>query len=816
GGQRIGVFARAALPATADLVTTTFGLHGGPSTTVDPTSSTPLAALRLAVRALRNGDCALALAVGETERAGGSPGVAALLLDRLADARRNGHPVLALVRGPAVDQPDPLAEPDLVDVIELALALRTAAPRPAAPPSGSADDHVVLEPAPAPVAAHHAPVELDPVPWLLSGATAEALRDQARRLAASTTDDMSAVDIGRSLATTREALPHRAVVLGGDDLVRGLDLLADGITLDRVITGRARERRVALVFPDPDDRWTGAAEELLRDSEVFRAAIAECDEALRPHTGWSLTPVLLGDPDAPPHHRDAVPTLFAVAVGLAALWRAHGVEPDAVVGQGGGRIAAAHVAGALTLAEAAEFAARADRADDLPLPRPAPIPFHPTTSLDRATRALLATGHDLFVEISPHPVLAEAVTEALTGTGADLVAAFPRGHGGTAGLVRRLAEAHVLGARVDWTPVFGAGPLVDLPTYAFQHQPTPEPTAPEDAPAPRVTTRTGDLFPAPQNAETPAARALPAADPIAVIAAACRLPGGIRTPEQLRRAIDRADPPITTPTDRGWTGVPGAYLDRVALFDADFFGLTPDEALATPPDHRLLLETAWEALERAGITPTPSRESRIGVFTDTPDQAARVSEVLGLRGPTTTAATGEPALHRAIRALRSGECELALVGGATVLSEPPPADRTPAEHVVVLLLEPLSAARRHGHPVRGAADPAGADLLDALKSALSQPALSQPAAEWLPARSRSGAVVPWPLSAAEPAALRAQARDLLDLLDRAPDVDPVDVGFTLATGRATLPHRAVLVAATPDRFRAELSALADRATDAPA
>ncbi|ACU38210.1 SDR family NAD(P)-dependent oxidoreductase [Actinosynnema mirum] len=817
GGRRVGVFTRAALPTTADLVTTTFGLHDGPSTTVDPTRSSPLTALRLAVRALRSGDCALALAAGETERDGGSGGVAALLLERLADARRNGHPVLALVRGTVADQPDSPAASDLVDVVELVLALRTAAPRQAAPGSRSADDHVVLEPAPTPAAAHHAPVELDPVPWLLSGATAEALRDQARRLAAFATGGMSTVDVGRSLATTREALPHRAVVLGGDDLVRGLDLLADGITLDRVITGRARDRRVVFAFPDRDDRddrWTGAAEELLRDSEVFRAAIAECDEALLPHTGWSPSAVLRGDPDAPPQHRDAVPTLFAVAVGLAALWRAHGVEPDAVVGQGGGRIAAAHVAGALTLAEAAEIAARTDQADDLILPRPAPIPFHPTTSLDRATLALLATGHDLFVEISPHPVLAEAVTDALTGTGAAVVAAFPRGHGGTAGLVRRLAEAHVLGARVDWAPVFGAGPLVDLPTYAFQHEPAPQPAVPEAVPAPHTTTRTGDLSPEPEDEETPAAQALPAADPIAVIATACRLPGGIRTPDQLRQAIDRADPPITTPTDRGWTDAPGAYLDRVTLFDADFFGLTPDEALTTLPGHRLLLETACEALERAGITPTSSRGARTGVFTDTPDQATRVSEVLGLRGPTTTGATDHPALHQAIHALRAGECELALVGSATVLSDPPPAGATPTEHVVVLLLEPLSAARRHDHPVRGTTDTTTTtttDLLDALKSVL-----SQPATEWPPTRSRSGAVVPWPLSAAEPAALRARARDLLDLLDRTPDVDPVDVGFTLATGRATLPHRAVLVAATPDRFRAELSALAGRATDAPA
>ncbi|MFF5095780.1 MULTISPECIES: SDR family NAD(P)-dependent oxidoreductase [Actinosynnema] len=1133
GGARVGVFTRAELPTTSDLVATVFGLRGGPSTTADPTRSSPLAPLHLAVRALRSGDCALALAGGETGRDGGSDGVAVLLLERLADARRGGHPVLALVRGPAADQvdPDPQAASDLVDVVELVLALhdaapsRTALPRTASSRSGDADDHLVLEPAPPPVAAHHAPVELDPVPWVLSAATAEDLREQARRLAAFATGGASTVDIGRTLAVTREALPHRAVVLGGDDHVRGLDLLADGISLDRVITGRARERRVVFAFPGDRTPWTGAAEELLRDFEVFRAAIAECDEALRPHTGWSLTAVLLGDPDAPPQHRDDVlqPVQLAVAVGLAALWRAHGVEPDAVLGHGAGELAAAHVAGALTLDEAAgiaavrgEFAHPDDRHDALLTrlggihPRRAPIPLHRATAhgatarragtgtppdlaepdarhwsrdlhdpagFDRATRALLATGHDLVVEISPHPEPSAILTRA----GADVIGAL--GRGGTAGFTRSLAEAHVRGARVDWTPLFGAGPLVDLPAHAFQHahrhepdnsttrlllvpsgradhpavaeaeralgevgtahrldldpadvdreslrraldpapdlvvsflalDETPHPEHPEvprglaatlallqvigdvplrvittgqalprglaetfavqrpesrvvpldltehpfdalpdlllapvhestgapapdgavlvlgghgergrsaaraftragaphvvlacrrgadapgaiefgaelvaggarvtharcdvtqphdlarlvvllaeqgervrtvvhaagphaprpvaeldlaalasavrtgivgacnlvaparfePAPASRITTRTGDLFPAPDE-ETPAAQADPGVDDrIAVLAAGCRLPGGIRTPDDLRHPGEAP----TTPTDRGWTGVTGAYLDRVALFDADFFGLTPDEARAADPAQRLLLETAWEAVERAGIDPTSLRGSRTGVFTDQPGRTADlVSRVLGLPAPAESPADRD-ALRRAVRALRSGECELALVGSATALPEPPPAGSSPAEHAVVLLLEPLATARHHDHPVLGVAEPTGADLVTTLKALLEKPFTET---DRPPAGPPSGAVVPWVLSAAEPAALRARARDLLALLDRTPDVDPVDVGFALATGRSAFPHRAVLVGATADRFRAGLSALADRATDAPA
>src|SRR5246127_576056 len=118
--------------------------------------------------------------------------------------------------------------------------------------------------------------------------------------------------------------------------------------------------------------------------------------------------------------------------------------------------------------------------------------------------------------------------------------------------------------------------------------------------------------------------------PVAVIGMACRLPGGIDSPEQLWEALLRGDDLVTEiPSDR-WDadeyydpepGVPGrsvskwgAFLDDVAGFDSEFFGINEREAIALDPQHRLLLETSWEAMEHAGLTPATVADSLTGVF----------------------------------------------------------------------------------------------------------------------------------------------------------------------------------------------------------
>ncbi|MEU2211947.1 SDR family NAD(P)-dependent oxidoreductase [Streptomyces hygroscopicus] len=226
------------------------------------------------------------------------------------------------------------------------------------------------EPEPAgPEAGAPRPIASSVVPWLISGKGESALRAQAERLYARLTaaegDDPTAAsvaDIGYSLAVSRSAFEHRAAVIGEDreSLLRGLRAVAQGEVAQGVVRGQAAKgRRTAFVFPGQGAQWAGMAVGLLDSSPVFAEAIGECEKALSAYVDWSLTAVLREADGAPGLDRvDVVqPVLFAVMVSLARLWRSVGVEPDAVMGHSQGEIAAACVAGALSLQDAAKVVA---------------------------------------------------------------------------------------------------------------------------------------------------------------------------------------------------------------------------------------------------------------------------------------------------------------------------------------------------------------------------------------------------------------------------------------------------------------------------
>ncbi|TDD48814.1 acyltransferase domain-containing protein [Saccharopolyspora elongata] len=203
----------------------------------------------------------------------------------------------------------------------------------------------------------------DPVPWVISGKTPEALEASAGRLHEhlSASEDWTPGDVGAALSK-RSGFAHRVVLLGKDrhDLLQHLRDLAGGAEASGIIRRTQPPAHdtdgIVMVFPGQGGQWAGMGRQLLDTNPVFAAAMAECDQALSAYQDWSVTDLLRNG--SPLDRVDIVqPALFAVMVSLTRVWRALGVQPAAVVGHSQGEIAAAHIAGALDLDQAARVVA---------------------------------------------------------------------------------------------------------------------------------------------------------------------------------------------------------------------------------------------------------------------------------------------------------------------------------------------------------------------------------------------------------------------------------------------------------------------------
>ncbi|MFC9948944.1 type I polyketide synthase, partial [Streptomyces pratensis] len=475
----------------------------GPAVTVDTACSSSLVALDMAVSALQRGECDLALAGGVTVMAtptifaeftrqrglaadgrckafstaadgmGVAEGAGVVMVERLSDARRNGHRVLAVVRGSAVNQDgasngltapngpsqqrvirqalanagvtssdvdvveahgtgtslgDPIeaqallatygqGRPDgrpvllgsvksnightqaaagIAGVIKMVMAMRhgtvpatlhvdepsrhvdwsagavelatearswpeTDRPRRAAVSSfgiSGTNAHVILEEAPEGTTDGESVAAGGILPWVLSAKTPGALRGQAERLRDHAAGDIDVVATATALTGSRAAFDHRAVVFAADvaGFAEKLGYLAreEPFPPD-VVSGAVRPgARVAFVFPGQGAQWTGMALGLLDSSAVFAESMARCGAELSSFVEWDLFEVLKDDEAL--RRVDVVqPVLWAVMVSLAQVWRAAGITPAVVVGHSQGEIAAAHVAGVLSLSEAARI-----------------------------------------------------------------------------------------------------------------------------------------------------------------------------------------------------------------------------------------------------------------------------------------------------------------------------------------------------------------------------------------------------------------------------------------------------------------------------
>jgi len=344
--------------------------HGTGTTLGDPIEAGALLATYGAGRERPLGLGSVKSNIGHAQAAAGVAGVVKMVM-----AMRAG----ALPRTLHVDRPSTVIDWSAGNVALLTEHRpweRVGRPRRAAVSSfgiSGTNAHLILEeaavsPARADAPEAAAPPLGDQVLLPLSAKSEPALRAAAERLRAhlEANPDLDLRDVGYSLGTSRSPFPRRAVAAGAsrERLLAGLAGLAAGGNAPGVARGSARGRRgPVFVFPGQGAQWLGMTAELLDASPVFAGGVRACEEALAPFVDWSLAEVLRDPAGDWLDRLDVVqPALFGAMVSLATLWRSAGVEPAAVVGHSQGEVAAAHVAGALSLQDAARLVALRARA----------------------------------------------------------------------------------------------------------------------------------------------------------------------------------------------------------------------------------------------------------------------------------------------------------------------------------------------------------------------------------------------------------------------------------------------------------------------
>ncbi|MDX6601273.1 MAG: hypothetical protein QOF13_475, partial [Solirubrobacterales bacterium] len=362
-GGRVGVFLGKGGDADpsvgASRVVRALGLDG-PGLSLDTVESSSLVAVRAACESLLAGECEIALA-GDLGPGLERPGI--VTLKPLQEALLGGDPVYCAIRGTAVADPTDEADPErsglghaairyveLEDMVGIAGLIETA--RALEPAEGGRRVSSSVE-QPLPSA----------IPWPISGCGEDALQFQAGQLVDYLEADpgVEPVELGFSLATGRTHLSHRAVCIGSshDELLAQLSALAAGAR-DRGLGGRARASALppVFVFPGQGGQWPGMARDLLFASPAFARHMEACEEAVEPFVDWSLREAVCEESGAWLGRLDVLqPALLLVTIALAQLWRDCGIEPAMVMGQSQGEIAAAHIAGGLSLDDAARLGA---------------------------------------------------------------------------------------------------------------------------------------------------------------------------------------------------------------------------------------------------------------------------------------------------------------------------------------------------------------------------------------------------------------------------------------------------------------------------